>query len=167
MSAQTAPGPTTSTADRIGRSDALENLARVGLAAYGVIHVLVAWIVLRLAWGGSSQEADQSGAMATLARQPFGRPLLWIIALGLLALALWQLAEILRWRTALRGSDDAKKKALGKTGKSVGKAVIYVALAVTALRFAVGSGQSSAQQQQSKTAGVLSWPGGRVLVVVL
>lgn len=168
MSAQTAPSPAASTADRIGRSDALENLARVGLAAYGIIHVLVAWLALQLAWGGGGgPEADQSGAMATLARQPFGKPLLWVVALGLLSLAVWQLAEILRWRTALGGSDEAKKKAVQKTAKSVGKAVVYVALAVTALEFALGSGQSSAQQQQSRTAGVFGWPGGRFLVVLV
>ena len=167
MSAETVPGSPLSTPDRIGRSDALENLARVGLVAYGVIHVLVAWLALQLAWGGGGGEADQSGAMATLARQPFGRPLLWVIAIGLIALAVWQLAEILRWRAALAGPDEGKKKAAGKTAKSVGKAIVYVALAVTALKFAVGSGQSSAQQQQSKTSGVLSWPGGRFLVVAL
>lgn len=118
MSAQTAPGSPLSTADRIGRSDALENLARVGLAAYGIIHVLVAWLALQLAWGGGGGEADQSGAMATLARQPFGRPLLWVVALGLFALAVWQLAEILRWRTALAGSDDGRKKAARKAARA-------------------------------------------------
>lgn len=167
MSAQTVNGSALSTADRVGRSDVLEHLARVGLAAYGVIHVLVAWLALQLAWGGGGQEADQSGAMATLARQPFGRPLLWVIAGGLVSLAVWQLAEILRWRTALSGSGDGRKKAARKAAKSAGKAAVYAALAVTALRFAVGSGQSSAQQQQDRTAGVLGRPGGRILVVVV
>jgi hypothetical protein len=167
MSAQTGSGQAAATTERAGQGKALENLARVGLAAYGVIHVLVAWLALQVAWGGGGQEADQSGAMATLARQPFGKPVLWIIALGLLALAIWQLAEILRWRSGLSGTGDERKKAVQKTGKSVCKAVVYVALAVTAIKFAVGSGQSSAHQQQQKTAGVFSWPGGRFLVVVV
>ena len=51
-----------------GNSDALENLARVGLIAYGVVHLLVAWLALQLAWGGGGgKSADQSGAMSTLA----------------------------------------------------------------------------------------------------
>src|SRR4051794_9736067 len=87
------------TAPRTGTRDPLENLARVGLIAYGLVHVLVAWLALQLAWGGGGGEADQSGAMATLARQPFGKPLLWILALGLIALAVWQAAEVLRWRS--------------------------------------------------------------------
>jgi hypothetical protein len=148
-------------ADRAGSSDALENLARVGLISYGVVHLLIAWLALQLAWGGGGGSADQSGAMATLADSPVGKPLLWLVAVGMIALAVWQLAEVLRWRSGLSASGDQRKKALQKTAKSVGKAVVYVALAVLAIRFATGSGSSSSQQQQQTTAGVFGWPGGR------
>jgi hypothetical protein len=104
--------------------------------------------------------------MATLAKQPLGRPLLWIAGLGLIALALWQAAEVLRYRSDWSGSAGSKqqKKALGASGKALAKAVIYVALAVLAIRFATGSSRSSSQQQQKTTAGVLGWPGGRWLI---
>jgi hypothetical protein len=157
---------TVSSADRAGNSDALENLARVGLVAYGVVHMLVAWLALQLAWGGGGGSADQSGAMATLAAEPFGKPLLWVLAVGLFALALWQLAEVLRHRAGLKGSGDAKKKAITKIVKSIAKAIVYAFLAVTAIRFAVGSGKSSSGQQQQTVAGVFNWPGGRFLVGV-
>ncbi|MGY1643552.1 DUF1206 domain-containing protein [Geodermatophilus sp. SYSU D00703] len=163
-------GSDTGSADRVGtrgRADAgeaLEHLARVGLVAYGVVHLLVAWLALQLAWGGGGGEADQSGAMATLADSPVGTPLLWVIALGLIALAVWQGAEVLRWRLGLSASGDLRKKAITKIVKSVAKAVVYLALAVLALRFATGGGQSSAAQQQQQTAGVFGWPGGRWLV---
>jgi hypothetical protein len=154
-------------ADRAGDSDALENLARVGLIAYGVVHLLVAWLALQLAWfGGGGGSADQSGAMSTLAGQPFGKPLLWVLAVGLVALAAWQLAEVLRHRSGLQSSGDAKKKAAGKIVKSVSKTVVYILLAVTAIKFATGGGKSSSQQQQDTVAGVFGWPGGRFLVVV-
>ena len=151
-------------AGRAGDSDGLEHLARVGLVAYGVVHLLVAWLALQLAWGGGGGSADQSGAMATLAAQPLGTPLLWVLAVGLLALAVWQLAEVLRHRSALRGSGEARKKAAGKVVKSVAKTVVYVFLAVTAIRFATGGGQSSSGQEQQTVAGVFSWPAGRFLV---
>jgi hypothetical protein len=147
--------------DRAGRSDALENLARVGLLAYGVVHLLIAWLALQLAWGGGGGSADQSGAMATLADSPVGKPLLWVVAIGMIALAVWQLAEVLRWRSGLSASGDQRTKAMQKTAKSVAKAVVYVALAVLAIRFATGSGSSSSQEQQQTTAGVFGWPGGR------
>ncbi|MGY1815029.1 DUF1206 domain-containing protein [Blastococcus sp. SYSU D00820] len=157
-------GSPMSAADRAGNSDALENLARVGLVAYGVVHLLIAWLALQLAWGGGGASADQSGAMATLAESPVGKPLLWIVAIGMIALAVWQAAEVLRWRSGLSSSGDQRTKALKKVAKSVAKAVVYVALAVLAIRFATGGGQSSGQQQQQTTAGVFGWPGGRWLV---
>jgi hypothetical protein len=164
MSAQETARSAAGRADRAGNSDALENLARIGLIAYGVVHLLVAWLALQLAWGGGGQSADQSGALATLAQQPFGKPLLWIIALGLVALAVWQAAEAFRWRGGLSASGKERTKAVKKVVKSIAKAIVYAALAFTAFRFALGSGQSSAQQQQQRTAGVFGWPGGRFLV---
>jgi hypothetical protein len=155
---------TASSADRAGNSDALENLARVGLIAYGIVHLLIAWLALQLAWGGGGQSADQSGALATLAGQPFGKPLLWVLALGLVALALWQLGEVLRHRAGLQSTGDARKKAVKKIVKSVAKAVMFVALAVLAFRYATGGGQSSSGKQQQTVSGVMGWPGGRFLV---
>ena len=102
------------TAQRAGNSDALENLARVGLIAFGVVHLLVAWLAIQLAWfDGGGQSADQSGAMATLAESPIGKPLLWIVGLGLIALAVWQAAEVFRWR----GGWSASGKERTKEGK--------------------------------------------------
>src|SRR3954451_5978661 len=167
MSAQETARPAASAADRAGDSDGLENLARVGLLAYGLVHVLVAWLALQLAWGGGGGEADQSGALGTLARQPFCKPLLWVLAFGLLALAVWQAAEVLRWRSGWSASGKARTTAIQKSVKSIAKAIVYLVLAILAIRFAVGSGQSSAAQQQSKTAGVFGWPGGRFLVGVI
>jgi uncharacterized protein DUF1206 len=167
MSGRGTMGSAAGAADRAGNSDSLENLARVGLVAYGVVHLLIAWLALQLAWGvgGSGGEsADQSGALSTLAEQPLGKPLLWIVAVGMIALAVWQLAETLRWRHDLSASGDAKKKAAQKIGKSVAKAVVYAALAVLAIRFATGGGQSSSSSQQQQTAGVFGWPAGRWLV---
>jgi hypothetical protein len=164
MSARGAAGSAMGAAREAGTSDGLENLARVGLIAYGVVHVLVAWLALQLAWGGGGRSADQSGAMATLAEQPFGKPLLWVLALGLIALAVWQAAEVLRWRSGWSASGKTRTKALKKSGGSLVKAAIYIILAILALRFATGGGQSSSQQQQTTTAGVFGWPGGRFLV---
>jgi hypothetical protein len=148
-----------------GDSDVLEHLARVGLLAYGVVHLLVAWLALQLAWGGGSEEsADQSGAMATLAEQPLGTPLLWVIGIGLIALATWQAAEVLRWRWGWSATGRTRRKALFTSARAIAKAVVYAALAVLAIRFATGAGQSSGSAQRETTAGVLGWPGGRWLV---
>src|SRR4026208_1871957 len=76
----------------------LELLARVGLIAYGVVHLLIGWLALHIAWRTSaSKGAEFSGALRTLADQPFGKILLWLVAVGLVALALWQASEAI-WR---------------------------------------------------------------------
>lgn len=160
MSGQRSTGGALGAAD----GDGLENLARVGLVSYGVVHLLVAWLALQLAWGSSSESADQSGALSTVAESPVGKPLLWIIAIGMFALALWQAMEVLRWRSGWSASGEARTKAIKKTAKSVAKTIVYVALGVLAVRTAAGSGGSSSQQQQSATAGVFGWPAGRWLV---
>ena len=147
-----------------GDSEGLEHLARVGLIAYGVVHLLVAWLALQLAWAGGGESADQSGAMATVAESPVGKPLLWIIAIGLIALAVWQAAEVLRWRSGWSASGKTRTKAIRKSVKAIAKAVMYATLAVLAIRFATGSGQSSSEQQQQTTAGVFDWPAGEWLV---
>ncbi|SFE55324.1 DUF1206 domain-containing protein [Blastococcus tunisiensis] len=168
MSAQGTAGRGLGAARQAGDSDGLEHLARVGPIAYGVVHLLVAWLALQLAWGGSTggESADQSGALQTLAETPLGKPLLWVLAVGLIALAAWQAAEVLRWRHGWSASGKARSQALERTGKAVVKTVVYAALAVLAIRFATGGGQGSSQQQQQTTAGVFGWPGGRWLVGV-
>lgn len=164
MSAESVAGSALRGVRRAGNGDALEHLARVGLLAYGVVHLLVAWLALQLAWGGGGQSADQSGAMATVADSPVGKPLLWVIAVGMIALAAWQAAEILRWRSGWSASGKARTTALRRSGRALVKAVVYVALAVLAIKFATGSGTSSSQSQQQTTAGVFGWPAGQWLV---
>jgi hypothetical protein len=165
MSAQGTARKAAGAADEAGNSDVLENLARIGLIAYGVVHLLVAWLAIQLAWfHGGGKSADQSGALSTVADSPVGKPLLWLIAVGLIALAAWQAAELLRWRSGWSASGKTRTKALRKSANALVKAAVYIALAVLAIRFATGSGQSSSQQQQDTTAGVLAWPGGQFIV---
>jgi len=154
-------GTTESKAEQAGDSTSLEWLARGGLIAYGVVHLLVGWLALQIAWGTSGgASADTSGALTTLAQQPFGKILLWVVALGLVALALWQTSE------AIWGHPDQDRgKRIRKQVTSGAKAAVYAALAVSAALVALGSGSSSSQSQEEATTGVLAWPGGRVLVV--
>jgi Domain of Unknown Function (DUF1206) len=112
----------------------------------------------------SGESADQSGAMASLAETTFGKPLLWIIAIGLIALAAWQSAEVFRWRWGWSASGKTRTRALRKSANALMKAVIYTALAILAIRFATGGGQSSSSSQQETTAGVFAWPAGQWIV---
>ena len=149
-------------AEQAGDSASLELVARAGLIAYGVVHLLIGWLAVQIAWSASdSKSADTSGALKTLADQPFGKVLLWLVAVGLVALALWQASEAI-W--GYRNREGAKR--VRKQVTSGAMAVIYAALGVSAASVALGSGSSSSQSQKQATSGVLAWPGGRVIVVV-
>jgi hypothetical protein len=149
-------------AEQAGDSASLEVLARVGLIAYGVVHLLIGWLALHLAWGASvSKSADVSGALRTLADQPFGKILLWLVAVGLVALALWQASEAIWGYRNLQGAKRVRKQVT-----SGAKAAIYAALGASAASVALGSGSLSSQSQQHTASGVLAWPGGQVIVVV-
>jgi hypothetical protein len=87
-------GPMHGMAERATDNSAFEYTARAGFAASGVLHLLVAYLILRIAFG-SGGNADQSGALATIAKQAGGAVMLWIVAIGLLALGLWRVAEAL------------------------------------------------------------------------
>lgn len=141
-------------------SSVLTGLARVGLASYGIVFALLAWVAVNIAWSNPAQSGDKSGALATLADDPLGRVLLWIIVVGLFALALWQLSEAI-W--GFRGEDGTKRLRHRVTAGV--KAVIFGALAISAIGAASGSTSSDAAQQQQQTSGILSLPFGQFLVI--
>jgi hypothetical protein len=153
------------TIDQAAHSDSLEHLARVGLIAYGLVHVLIGWLAVQLAWfGGGGESADQSGALSTLSGTPLGGGLLWVLGLGLFALALWQAAEVVRWRRGWTASGKQQRTALVRSAKALAKAVVYVALGVLALQIANGDQASSSQSQEETAEGVLGLPGGQWIV---
>jgi Domain of Unknown Function (DUF1206) len=151
-------------AHRAGDSTVLEGAARVGYAVSGLLHLLIGWLALQVAWGlgGGAQSADQSGALQTLAGNSLGRILLWLAVAGFLGLGIWQLTE-----AVLRSSGSDDKKVWASRGKALGKAVLYLALAWTAFRFARGSSSDSESQTLDFTASLMSRPGGRILVGVV
>jgi Domain of Unknown Function (DUF1206) len=104
--------------EQAGDSASLEALARVGLIAYGVVHLLISWLALQLAWGApASESADPSGALKTVADQPLGAGLLFLVAVGLVALALWQASEAIwgfRNREGVSGSASRSPAARGR-----------------------------------------------------
>lgn len=156
MTPRTTAG-TTSTA----RSPAFEKIARVGQAASGVVHLLIGYIVIRLAVGDAGT-ADQSGALATLASQPGGRIALWVAAVTLAALAAWRVVEAFVGKR----SDVEAPSALDRV-KTAGVAVAYLALAFTAFQFARGGGKSSTEQNVSTSARLMQSAGGKAVLVAV
>lgn len=160
-------GPSTvhGAVDKATDNGAFQYAARAGFAVSGVLHLLLGYIVLRLALG-TGGNADQSGALATLADQTGGQVMLWIAAVGLFALGLWRLAEaVLGSKPSERsGNDDSPA---WKRAKSVGLAVANIAIAFSAMRFAMGSGQSSGRQNSGISAQLMQSGWGKAVLVAV
>jgi hypothetical protein len=164
MATHSAPRSVRGLADNATRSDAFERVARAGFAASGVIHLLVAYIIARLAFVGGGGSADQSGALATLGSQTGGAIVLWVAAIGLAALGLWHLAEAALGAKPRDRSDgsDAKDRV-----KAFALAVVNIAIAVSAARFAMGSGQSSGAQNAGMSAQLMQSGWGKALLIAI
>lgn len=143
-------------------SRAVEVLGRVGLVGYGLVHVLIGVLAVRVAVSGGGQ-ADQQGALNTLAGQPFGFGAIAVVIAGLVAFAVWQgVAASTGFRWADRG--DRVRKRIGAGAKTIA----VLALAGVGVRVLVtGSSGSGSAGPQEATAGLLALPAGQVLVVVV
>jgi hypothetical protein len=154
-------------ADRATDSDAFEYTARAGFVVSGVLHLLVGYIVLQIAFG-SGGNADQSGALATLAAQTGGKLILWVAAIGLVALGLWRVAEAIVGSKPGEGSgttgDDTPA---WKRAKAIGLAIVNFAIALSAARFAMGSGQQSSQQNSGMSAQLMQSGWGKTLLIAV
>ena len=154
-------------ADRATDSDAFEYTARAGFAVSGVLHLLVGYIILHIAFG-SGGNADQSGALSTLARQTGGAVILWVAAIGLVALGLWRVAEAIVGSKPGEGSGSHRDDTPAwKRAKSIGLAIVNFAIALSAARFAMGTGQQSSQQNSGMSAQLMQSGWGKALLIAV
>jgi hypothetical protein len=163
LSANLSTGPSTaasSAAHQAANSGALNKAARVGFLAKGLVYALIGVLAFQIALGDSEQ-ADQKGAMQSVAEQPGGSVVLWLMVIGFTGYALWRFAEAAWGR---RDEMDEKKRTVKRIG-SAANGLVYLAFAVLAFK-TVTSSSSSGSSGQSMTAKVLGWPGGQALVVI-
>jgi len=139
-------------------------LARLGYATIGVVYVLKGVLATQAALGTGGALEDPRGVLATIARQPFGRFLLGVTALGLSGYVLWRVVQALL--DPERQGTDARGL-LTRMGCAV-SGVAYAALAMLAARMALGAGGKGGQgAEQEWTAMVLAQPWGRWLVGII
>jgi hypothetical protein len=139
-------------------SEWLEKAIRIGFVAYGVVHLLIAWLAIQLALGNHSKQPNQKGAMQQLAQQPFGHVMVWIVAIGMIFLVLWRLIDAGFGHT----EESESSKMWRKRATSLMRAIIYAVVAFSALKVAVGAGSQS--KGRSTTAKLMDQPFGQFLV---
>ena len=148
---------------REGRSDApgqvVDGLGRIGLVGYGLVHLVVAWLALHVAFGVPDAPPDAVGAVGTIARTPGGVFALLVAVIGLLAFALWQLTAAaigFRW---VHGNERLRKRV-----GAVMKSIAVSALAGIVIDYLTGVGSARATSVQQLAGRVLELPAGRALL---
>lgn len=141
-------------------SRSFQLLARTGYAVNGLLHVMIGAIAIGVATGAGGGSADQSGALGQLARTPGGVFVLWTVVIGLASLGLWYLVQAF-----LEPARDPKRKWAHRL-VLIGKGVVFLFIAGTALTFARGASSSSSESAKDSTAALLSIPGGVVLLFI-
>lgn len=143
----------------------LERLARAGLVTRGLLYVVVAILALQVALGHDKTRADKQGALQTVVRQPFGRLLILLLAVGFAGYALWRFVE-----AAVGPSDepDERKAAFKRLGYAA-RGGLYAFFCGSAVKLFIWSNEVAAAERPEAdwTARVLNWPGGTWLVQVV
>ncbi|WP_313812969.1 DUF1206 domain-containing protein [Glutamicibacter sp.] len=130
-------------------------IARLGYIANAVLHAMLGVLALTLAQGGNT-EADQSGAMQTLAQDPWGMILLWFCALSAALLGLWSIAQAVMTQTKA-----TRRFKVGGTG------LVFIALSGAFFQFATGHHSDSGQTTSSISSVLMQSAGGRFLLIAL
>jgi hypothetical protein len=108
-------------------------VARAGLAARGVIYILIGWVAILVAAGHSSRQPDQEGALRLLAGTPYGLVSLLVLGVGFACYALWLVSQA---AFGVTGQGDGAGQRLG----AAGRAVVYAFLAYLTFKVITGAG---------------------------
>lgn len=143
----------------------VEGLARYGLVAKGFSYGLVGVLAAALAIAGEGQAESREGALEVLADESYGKVILFAVALGFAAYALWKLVQAIFDREH-EGSDLS---ALAKRAGYLGRALLYGFLTVVTISLLNGRESQSgggAAEERGATAWALEMPAGRWLVAL-
>ena len=144
--------------EEVERSTAFEALARAGFVSRGVIYAVIGILALKVALGDGGKTTNQSGALKTIANQPFGEGLLILVAIGLAGYALWRLFR------ALLGHGPEDTDSGADRIAALASGVTYALFCAIAVEILLGSGGGSSGNAKHSTAGILGWPAGAWIV---
>jgi hypothetical protein len=143
--------------DKVAQSSGFEWLARAGFVARGLIYGIIGILAIKVALGAGGKTENQQGALQTIARQPFGKVLLILVAIGLGGYALWRLVH------ALLGHGPEDSDTTFERVAAFASGIVYAGLCAIAVETLLGSGGNSGNSHKT-TAGVFGWPAGTWLV---
>lgn len=145
-------------------SDWFQTIGRAGWVAKGAVYSLIGILFIRIGFAPKgADEANQAGAIESIAERPLGRTLLVALGSGLLLYAIWRLF------TVVLPGDWTGRALLDRLGYLV-SAIIYFSLLLTIFG-TIRSAASSADKREDRmiealVKDVLGAPAGRTMVIV-
>ncbi|MBD2106844.1 DUF1206 domain-containing protein [Nodosilinea sp. FACHB-13] len=141
----------------------IERLARFGYAAKGIVYMIVGLLAVMAAFDWGGRITGTEGAFQTIASQPFGKLMLFIVAIGLLGYVLWQFVQAIKDPE----HQDSGAAAIGRRLGYAASGLIYSGLAFSALKLVFGRSSGGGSGSEQQTATLLSQPFGRWLVAAV
>lgn len=116
----------------------INKIQTLGQASKGFVYCLIGALTALAAFGMGGQKSGKSGVINFLQQQPFGKFILWLLALGIICYALWRFYKAIA---------DPKSKGDDPSGlvKRIGyfiSGLIYLAFGITVFMSSIGSGGS-------------------------
>jgi hypothetical protein len=142
----------------------LELLERLGYVVRGVLYAVMGFLALRIALATPGGKAtDLSGSLVWLIGNQFGKLVLIVTIIGLVAYSIWGFVRAI-YDPLHRGRDA--KGIMARIG-FVTSAVSYLAIALFALHILAGQGAASHDSTQKTVSSLLANPAGGFITVVL
>jgi hypothetical protein len=141
----------------------LQRLARGGLVARGLLYVVVGILATQVAAGHNEVRPDKQGALQAVVRQPFGRLLVLLLAVGFGGYAIWRFVEAAVGPAG--EEEDSAKARLKRVGYFL-RGALYTFFFGSAVKLFIWSNSAAASEtaESDWTARVLDWPAGTWLV---
>ena len=138
-------------------------MARLGYGAKATVYIVLGVLAVKAALNMGGETTGSAGALSAIASQPFGQVLLFLVSFGLLGYVLWRFVQAFLdpENNGSGCSNEIRRLSYLLSG------IAYSSLALSALRLALGRGQSGNEGSSTPeewAAKLLQQPMGRWLV---
>ncbi|MBC3542150.1 DUF1206 domain-containing protein [Rufibacter sediminis] len=143
----------------------IEQFAKAGYVAKGMVYVLVGVLTAMAAFGQGGKKASNTDALLQVKSLPGGGFLLGILAAGLLGYCVWRMIQAIK-DTEDKGSNP--KGIASRIGYAI-SSILYGSLAFLAFQIlsGKGSGSGSSSKEKDMLSELLDKPFGKYLAIII